>query len=177
MKKICLISLVILLISNSCELFEDLNTVDLDSTLSMDIPVVINEPNASTLKSVASYSFSESGSASLSEDYELQDYLDRIRSIDVENVTVRFYGLQANQVVESVVLTVSGVGEIATISNITSNNATHNPTISSENLEKVANYLSENLMISATVSGSTNQAPMWFSIETEYDIVVKAKAL
>ena len=113
MKKIYLLSVVFLLMLFSCSLFDNANSVDLDSSLSMDIPIVVNELSAISLKSAASFPFSETGYASLAEDEDLSDYLDKIKSIDINSVKVSFYGLQEGQVIESVSLTVSGVGEIA----------------------------------------------------------------
>ena len=161
----------------SCDKIDDANTIDFDTSISMEVPFSVNEPTALTLKSIADYSFSESATASLTENYEIVDYLDNIKSIEVTDLEVIFYGLEPGTEIITVSLSIQGVGTIATITNVTSSNAIHSPSVDNSKLLQIASQLNNNWMITATVSGSTDTAPMWFSINMEYDLHVEAEAL
>lgn len=161
----------------SCDKIDDANTVDFDTSISMEIPISVIDPNAMALKSIADYSFSQSSTASLVQNYEIADYLDKIKSIEVENLEIIFYGLEPGTEIKTISLSVQGVGVIATITNITSSNTVHSPAVDNSKLKQIASQLTNNWMITATVSGTTNFAPMWFTINMEYDIHVEAEAL
>ena len=62
----------------SCDKIDDANTVDFDTSISMEIPISVIDPTAIALKSIADYSFSESNTASLLQNYEIADYLDKM---------------------------------------------------------------------------------------------------
>lgn len=161
----------------SCDKLDDANTIDFDTSIAMNMQVAVADANSLQLKSVADYPFSESAYASLYDDPDLYDYLDKIKSIDVENVVVTFYGIEPGMEIASITLSVEGVGELSTLNNITSSNTTHTPSISSSVLTKVANKLVDEWEIIATVAGTTTTAPMWFNVYVTYDLHVEAEAL
>lgn len=176
MKKTFIFSFLILIFW-SCNLLEEANTIKLSSKLVMNVPVEVNASENLNLKSLASFTFSETGHASLADDEDLVKYLNKIKSIDIKNVRVYFTGIQEEQVIETVVLTVTGVGEFASLSNVTSNNTSYSLEISADKLNQVADYLKNNHEITVILSGTTNSAPMSFTIKTEYDLSIEAKAL
>lgn len=177
MKQLYILLLIIPTLILSCDKIDDANTIDIDTTISMEVPVAVLETNAIALKSVTDYSFSESGTASLMDNTEIMDCLEKIESIEVNKLKVIFYGLESGMVIETISFSVSGIGEIASISNVTNTNASHTLSIDNSKLTKIASILESNWAVTATVSGTTNTAPMWFSINMEYDLHVEAKAL
>ncbi|WP_346857125.1 hypothetical protein [uncultured Draconibacterium sp.] len=177
MKRFMSLLLLVPLLLFSCDKIEDANTIDFDTNMDMYIDVGVEGNTAVLVKSAADYTFSESGYASLYDNSDLWDYLDHIKSIEVDNLEIMFYGLESGAQINSITLSVSGVGDIVTLQNITSANSTQHPTISSSVLTQLANHLINNLEITATVSGTTDTGPMWFGINISYDLLVKVKAV
>ncbi len=177
MKKIYFLFVVIPVLMFSCSLIEDANTIDFSTSVTVEVPISVLEPIAANVKSVASYSFSETAVLSLSSEPDLVDYLNKIKSIEIEDLDITFYGLASEQEIESITLSVTGVGDIATISNVTSSNPVQSPVVDDSKLEQVAAKLKSNKSITLTLYGTTNSAPMSFSVEMVYDLYVEAEAL
>lgn len=175
MKRIYFLFLIIPAFIFSCDKIEDATTKDFNATLSMDIPVTVVAPAAINLKStVADHSFSQSGTASLKDIDEVSDYLKYLESIDINNLKVVFSGLQAGQEVKTISISVTSVGVIATITNISSSNASHTPAINAAKLVEVASKLKSSKEIDVTVSGITNEAPMAFNVNIDWSLKVTA---
>lgn len=155
----------------SCDKIKDANTIDFDTSVTMEVPISVLE------KSTADFTFSETGYASLYDEPDIYDHLDKIKSIDVENLHVVFYGLDAMTEISTITLSVQGVGEVVTLTNVTSTNAVHNPNISSSVLKKIADQLESTYQITATLSGSSTTAPVWFTVNMEYDVHIEAEAI
>ncbi|NQU87140.1 MAG: hypothetical protein HQ541_15400, partial [Mariniphaga sp.] len=86
-------------------------------------------------------------------------------------------GLAPGQVIESVIVTVSGVGEIINLSDITAASGTLSPNISQALLDQIGAKLKADQSITATISGSSNYAPMSFNLRLAFDAIVSASPL
>jgi len=178
MKRITLLLFLVPALLFSCSLFEDANTIDLYPTLSVDIPVAVSNMGAMLEKSTqADFQFSQSATASLAEVSEVSDYLNKIKSIDINNLKIIFTNLGPNEEIKSIDISVTGVGILATITNVSSANHTHTPTVDSAKLMQAANILNSTKAITVTVSGATNAAPMNFTVNMHFDCHIEAEAL
>lgn len=163
---ITLFSVFVLLLF-SCEKIKDASTVDFDTTMSVNIPVNVEAPTASLKKSAElNYSFSESHTESLQDNPDVSEYLNLLKSVDIKDLEIVFSGLQNTQTIETIDISVEGVGTIATITNVTTANLVHSPEISDALLSQVAAKLYSTKQITITVSGSANEAPMTFNVKT-----------
>ena len=162
----------------SCEKIKDASTVDFDTTMSLNIPVNVSVPTASLEKSAkTSYSFSESLTESLEDNADINEYLDMLKSIDITKLEIIFSGLQDSQTIESITISVDGVGTVVAITNVTVSNLTQTPDISSTLLNQIAAKLYSDKQITITVSGTTNEAPMSFNVKTNLDLHIEASPL
>jgi len=177
MKQICFLLLFLSAFFFSCEKIKDATTVDFDTNVELEVPVSIQQNNAKALKSAASYPFSESGTASLRDNPEIKDYLNLIKSIEIKSVVIKFSNLQPSEIIETISVSATGVGTLATIKNVTSANSTHTPAIDNAKLNQLAGQLKSSKSVTLTVSGSTNSAPMTFYINTDFKIHVEASPL
>ncbi|MBN1822065.1 MAG: hypothetical protein JXR31_00910 [Prolixibacteraceae bacterium] len=175
MKSRILVSLLMILAITACD---DLLTVKIDTTLETTLPVVVS-PDGLAIKSTSadSYTFTKTGTLALDENDDVVDYLDKIKSITIENIDAQVFGLGSGEVIESLSLSVTGVGTIVTITNITSTSGPLNPSISQSDLDLIGSKLKTDQQITATVNGTSNYAPMSFNLELAFDAVIKAGAL
>ena len=178
--KLFLIIVVSAFMFSSCETIEDWFRTDIETTLEMSVNVNIPQP-AMMLKSgevaAENYSFSESGNLSLADNPEIEEHIDKLKALTLENLEVSIFGLQSGQVINSLTVSVSGIGTIVTLTNITPGSGTFTPAISETLLEQVANLLLDSHTISATVAGNSNYAPMSFNVELAFDALVEAGLL
>lgn len=177
MKQFYLLLFLLPIFVVSCDKIKDANTIDLNTSIEMVMGVNVENPSAVLVKSAADFAFSESATASLYDSPEIVDYLDKIKTIEVENIEVEFMWLDPNVIINTITLSVSGVGDIVTLTDVSAANAIHNPTISSSVLNQVAAKLENEWSITATVAGTTNTAPVWFEMYVTYDLKVEAEAL
>lgn len=178
MKRISLLLFIIPALMFSCDKVEDANTIDFDATLSLDIPVAVAEPVAMLEKSTqADFEFEESATTSLADIDDISDYLSKIKSIDIEELEIVFTNLGSSEEINEIDISVVGVGVLATITGITSSNNIHKPTIDQAKLTQAAVILNNTKAITVTVSGATNDAPMDFTVNMDFDCHIEAKAL
>jgi hypothetical protein len=178
MKRFTLSLFVLSLFLFSCDKIEQANTIDFDTSLSIDIPVAVVAPTAMIQKSTeAEYEFVQSKTARLSDISEINDYLDKIKSIDLNNIVVNFSKLQAGQEINSIEISVIGVGVLASFQSVTQINATHTPTIDQAKLAQVATILNSTKELTVKVEGTTNEAPMDFTVGLDFDLHVEAQVL
>ena len=135
--------------------------------MSVYIPVNVEAPTPSLKKSATlNYSFSESHTGSLQDNPDVSEYLNLLKSVDINELEIVSSGLQDTQTIETIDISVEGVGTIAAITNVTTSNLVHSPEISDALLSQVAAKLYSTKQITITVSGSTNEAPMTFNVKT-----------
>ena len=172
MKTKLILALAIPLFIAGCDLIKDATTVEIDTTLKANIPVVVVQPQ----KGLAAISFTKTQDLTLASNTDLEPYLSKIEEISLNGVTITVTGLQAGQTINSVALDVTGVGNIFTQTNITSTNNSFSPVIDSGKLSQVATKLTNDLKITLTVSGSAS-GPMTFTVGVNFDATVVAAAL
>lgn len=176
MKNKFFLILVIFFALTACD---DLFQTEISTTLEMSVPVTVSE-SAVAVKSANladTYTFTKSGSLSLTDDEEINDHIDKLKAITLENLEVDIFGLSTGQEIISLTINVTGVGEIASIANVTSASGTFTPNVSSTLLDEVAAILLDDQAITVTINGTSNYAPMSFNVELAFDALVTAGLL
>ena len=181
MKRFFIISLFFSLVValSSCEK----STEDIQTTLSVKIPVSVEEADSvtTTKSALIYYSFSDSLVESLEDNDILISYLDQLKRIEVNKVNIEIIGLQGNQTIENVEVKIEGIAQtIATINDISPNTPdklNYFPEINSSVLVQIANLLYATQQLKVIVSGTTNDAPMDFSVNTYFNLNVEASPL
>ncbi|MCK3684644.1 hypothetical protein [Maribellus sp. YY47] len=170
--------LIFLIVLSSCDKINETKNVNINTTMSMEIPVSVKAPISATVKSAqVSYSFSDSLTQSIEEVEKLTGYLDLMKSMIVEDVYVVFSGLQENQTIERIDFSLDGVGLFATIENVTSATLNQQPEVNKSLLVLIGNVLRANNELKLTVSGTANNAPMTFNVTTYFDLHIVAAPL
>ena len=179
MKKLLLLLFIAPALLFSCDKIDEANTVDFDTTVSMEIPVSVAAPTAIVQKSAeADHPFSESKTYSLSSNADIKDYLNKLQSIDIEDFAIMFTGLGEGEVINKLDISVPDVGILVTFTNVS--NADTSPTPSAifyPIIQQAGNKLNATKSLTIMVSGTTNTAPMDFSVNMDFDLHVEAKAL
>lgn len=166
----------IVLAFSSCKKIKEAAYVDINTTLTAEIPVAVD--TTTTEKSaLVGYSFSESHTESLEENNKVKDYLDLLKRIEVNEVNIEISGLVGDQLIESIAFEVENVGTIATLENVSPSNSDFTPDINPSVLVQIANELYYTKQLSVTVSGTTNKVPMNFVVATYFDLHIEASPL
>lgn len=178
MKKFTLLLFIIPALLFSCDKIEEANTIEIDTTLSMDIPVSVESPTAMVLKSAAvNHTFSESKTYSLGDNDDISDYLSKIQDININDFVIVFSGLGEGEVLNTVEISVTGAGVLASFQNVTNTNPSPTPTLNAANIAAAASLLNNTKQIVVVVSGNANTAPMDFTVNMDFDVTVEAKVL
>ncbi|MFV0590420.1 MAG: hypothetical protein ACK5M7_03470 [Draconibacterium sp.] len=167
MKQIFFLSfiLLILIAFSSCDTTEVSTT-----TLSIKVPVAVEDTTSTVTKSeIVGYPFS----GSLTDSLTNNEFLDNLKSLKIEDFYVNFKGIQNNQSIDTINISVEGVGIIATLEDITSSNLAPQPEINSSILVLIGNILRAEQQLTVSVSGTTNAAPMNFVVETYFVLSVE----
>jgi len=176
MKKLLILFTLAPIIFASCKKIKDAAYVDINTTLSAEIPVAVD--TATTDKSaLVGYSFTESHTESLEENDKVKDYLDLLKRIEVNEVNIEFRNLVGDQLIETIAIEVENIGTIATLENVSPTNSDFTPDINPSVLVQIANELYFTKKLTVTVSGTTNKVPMNFIAATYFDLHIEASPL
>jgi hypothetical protein len=162
-----------------CNLLEDATKITISTELNADIPVVAALSGTKSMDLTANanaVSFSKTQDLTLASNADIEPYLSKIKEINLNSLLVTVSGLTGSQVINTVSLTVAGVGNIFTQNNITMTNNSFTPEISAGTFDLVAAKLSNDLQITLTVSGTTSEA-MTFTISLSFESDVIATVL
>lgn len=179
MKKILYLLFIIPAFLFSCDKIDEANTIEIDTTMSMNIPVVVADPAAILEKSTPDdFPFSASKTYYLSENEDISDYLNKIEKISLTKVAYLFSELGETEVINTLDISVPDVGILATFENISSTNPSATPTaIFYPIIEQAGNKLNASKQLTITVSGTTNTAPMNFTVGLDFDVHVEAEVI
>lgn len=178
MKNTLFLFLIIPALFFSCDKINEVNTIEFDTTLSMRIPVDVFAPSAQLAKSAtAEYSFSKTQTTKLSEIDEISDYLNKLKTIDINDLELVFNNLEEGQEIHSINISITDAGSLVTLTNISNAMNVQNPEIDDEVLLQAASILSNTKEIEVTVSGTTNTAPMDFVVNMDFDCHIEAEAI
>jgi hypothetical protein len=163
-----------------CEQIKEAATISISTKFSTDFPVLITAQNSSSTSSMvvseASIIFSETREINLQNNFDVEPYLQKIKTINLSEVVVTVTGLTQGQTINTVTLSVAGIGNIITKTNIDMINNTFTPDIPNALLDQVAAKFKSERKISCTVSG-TASGPMAFNVGLDIDARVIAYVL
>ncbi len=178
MKNTFLLLLLVSTLLFSCDKIDEINTIEFDTTLSMDIPVAVVGTTALLNKSAqAEFSFSQSQTTRLSDIEEVSDYLNKLKSIAINDVEIAISNLGADEVINTIDISVTGAGTLVTLTDISAANNVQSPDIDSAVLMQAVSILNSTKEIEVTVSGTTNTAPMSFIVNMDFDCHIEAEAI
>lgn len=171
------IFLAILVAFGGCDWIRSLGEVDFDTDLTVNVPVAsLGKKSAETGNAIQDVSFTGAALLSLDENEDISPYIEKLREIDLQDVTVTITGLAAGQTISSITLSVNGIGTIATHSNITSTTGPFLPQIDAAKLQDAGEKLVDDLSIMVTVSG-TSTTPIANIVNIVFGAKVTAGAL
>ncbi len=179
MKTKALVFSLFLITLFGCDQIGDLLSRKVSTTLTVNHTFTVTTQNQATKSggsTAVTYVFSTSKDLSLSDNTDLNDLINKIRSISVNSATAQFLNLQANQVILTLSVKADGT-EVFTKTNITSSNSAFTPDISAANLEYIASRLMANKKIIVTISGTTNSSAMTFGSNLGFEVEVDVKLL
>jgi len=141
------------------------------TTLSVKVAVEVTDTiSVATNSETASYIFSQSLTESLGRNQNVNLDPNSLKSMNVEDFFVKFIGIQNNQSIDTVKVSVEGVGPITTLENIASSILAKQPELNSLILVQIGNILRSEQQLTVSVSGTTRNAPMSFVVETYFVI-------
>ncbi len=177
MRKLLILFILTPVLFASCNKIKEAAYVNINTTLSVEIPVEVDTTTTEDKSALVSYAFSQSLTESLEENDKVKDYLDLLKKIEVIDVNIKFRGLVGDQMIQSVVIELEGVGTLATFTNINPSNMEFTPDINSSVLVQISNQLYHTRELTVTVSGITNKVPMNFVVATYFNLDIEASPL
>jgi len=168
--------LALIALSTGCDKLKDANTIDISTNLTANIPVTAAKKSVDVTGAAAAVSFTKTQDLTLASNADIEPYLSKINSIDLNSLVVTVSGLGSGQTINSVSLDVTGVGNVFTQTNITATNNSFTPVIAAGVLDQVAARLTGDKKITLTVSGSAS-GPMTFTVSLNFETVLTAKVL
>lgn len=160
-----------LLLIAGCEKIKDATTIKVDTSFDVDFPVT-----AAEVKTIQAGAFNVTESITLADNADLEAYLSKIDDITLSNLEITVNGLSEGQVINTVSLDAGGLGNVLTLTNISSSNNTFTPEVSSTLLNQMGDKLRDEGTLTLTVSGSTSGA-MTFVISCNIDARVEVATL
>ena len=160
---------------SSCDKIKDAATEDIYTTMSFAIPVAAVDTTAKS--ALVDYSFSETLTESLENNDKVSGYLDLLKKIEVIEFNVEISGLASDQIIKELNIEVEGIGIITTLENTTPSDLNISPDINPSVLVQIANLLYFNKQLTVNISGTTNEAPMNFTVKNYFDMHIETSPL
>jgi hypothetical protein len=168
--------LAAVLLLTGCDLFKDAAEITISTNLTADIPVIVAPGKSADLITDVNAAFSGTAKLSLADNPDIEDYLDKIREVDLKSVVITVNGLTAGQTISTVTVTVTGSGELGTQTNITSANNSFTPAVNATVYSKAEAALLADQEITVTATGNASEA-MTFTVHLNFTTDVVAGAL
>jgi hypothetical protein len=176
MKKAFLLSMMAAatLLFNACES----DTIDFDTNLKTTILSEISQPaqTAPELKVASLYPFTTSKTLSLSDNKDVEKYLNKLKDINVKSIKCSFSGIPEGQSISDLTISVPEANVTINVPTLT-NNTVLTLNVTKEQLTAISNKLLDELEITIVVSGKSTYAPMTLSSALDFATSIKAKVL
>lgn len=176
MKTKTIFTLLILMFLFGCDKIEESTQFE----TSLSVSQIINiDGNAANIKSKdlndAVYSFSSSKELNLADNPDVGEFVEKVKWISVNSAKVNITGILSGQTIQTISVKIDG-NEIYTASNIDTSGSLISD-ISSEELNVLASILAEKKKATISVSGTTDNADLSFTIEHVFETTIQAKLL
>jgi hypothetical protein len=174
--KITLFFAAVMLLTG-CDLFKDAAEITISTNLTADIPVVAAPGKSADLISEAgAVNFSGTATLSLADNPDIEDYLEKIREVDLKSVVITVNGLSAGLTINTITVAVTGSGELGTQTNITSDSNSFTPEVNATVYSQTEADLLADHEITITATGNASGA-MTFTVHLNFTTTVVAGAL
>lgn len=176
MKKIFALTIVLagLLTFISCDSITTSFDTDLSTTVLADVaPVKSGEAG---IKETGPHPFSATKVLKIDDNSQIKDYFDRLKEINVKNITATFTGIPSGESITTLNLTIQSAGIDIALDNIV-NGASVTLEVSPQLLDALSAKLLEDKEVTVGVSGNSTFAPMVLSTLVEFAVTVKAGLL
>ena len=166
--------LVALIIMGSC----DRITTDFDTNLKTTILADVQLPAEvkSTLKDVTTYPFSASQKLDVKDNSRINDYIDRLKEINVQSITATFTGIPPGETITELNISIQSVALDLTLENL-ENGVSVTLDVSNHLLNAVSNELTDKHETNIIISGESTHAPMKLSTLMDFQVSVTARVL
>lgn len=161
MKKL-LLGLIAIVLLMSCE--DDLLTYNVEAHLTKDITADIE---SSDLKNSV-YSFEVTDTLNLEDVDALQDYLNRIREINIKESKCVFTGLPSGETITDFTIVAEAVGMDISFLDVFENNAIANLDLAQDIIDAIGSQLLDQNMLVVTISGKSSFAPMQLGVKLDF---------
>lgn len=168
--------LATMILLGGCSLIKDAAVITIDTDLTSSVTVTVVGDKSAGLIEIGDLPFTVSMDLRLDENTDIEPYLEKIREIGLNSLDVTINGLASNQVISTISLDVTGVGNICTQTNVRAENNSFTPVVSQVTFDKVAAKLTDDLKITYTIHGLA-ALPGTFVISTIWGAEVTAGAL
>ena len=168
---ISLVSAAFLLAINGC----DAITTDFDTNLNKTILAEVAEVKSGT-KDAVTYPFNATETLNIRDNSKINDYIDRLKSINVNSITCTFTGIPSGETVTELNISIPSAGMEITLTDI--DNATQlTLDVSPQLLDAISKRLIDTHEITIEISGMSTYAPMTLSTLMNFAVTVKARVL
>jgi hypothetical protein len=152
-------------------------TTDFDTNLNKTIRADVVAPQAkSGTMDVVTYPFNVTDVLEIKDNSKINDYIDRLKEINVKSVTVTFTGIPAGQTITELGISMPSVGLAINLFDI-ENNSQVTLDVNPEYLNAISKRLLDTHEITIEISGRSTYAPMTLSTLMSFAVTVKAKVL
>ncbi len=176
MKKIRILGMLLLalIILGSC----DRITTNFDTNLTTTILADVQLPAdvKSTLKDLTTYPFSASEKLDVRDNSKVNDYIDRLKEINVQSITATFTGIPTGETINELNISIQSVALDLTLDNL-ENGLSVTLDVSPNLLNAISNELTDKHEITINISGESTYAPMTLSTLMDFQVSVTAKVL
>ena len=171
--------LTFLIIMSGCDQIKNAATVTIKTHFETTIPVTVTSQGLQTFSFGAAgvpVNFSITQDLFLEDNFDITQYLAKIKRINLNEIVITVTGLTAGQTINTVSLDIAGIGNIITKTGISMTNNTFTPVIAPSLFDKVAARLLADRKVTVTVSGTVSE-PMTFNVGVDIDADVVAYLL
>lgn len=166
MKKTVLFLMIsaVFLLFQSCD---DLLDVNFDAEFSTNMNIDVAETKAD------GYAFSESRTLNITDDDEVEKYIDRIKDLEITEIECSLTGIPAGESLPELSVKVDELNMQVDMTNITENSIFVLP-VNDALLNSLGNYLQDNHQTTITVFGTSTYAPMVLGVKLTFKSKVTA---
>jgi hypothetical protein len=163
----------VLIIINGCDKF----TTDFDTNLNKTIQAdVVATQAKSGILEVVTFPFNATDVLEIKDNSKINDYIDRLKEINVNSITATFTGIPAGQTISELSISMPSVGVVINLTGI-ENNSQVTLDVNQEYLNAISGRLLDTHEITIEISGRSTYAPMTLSTLMSFAVTVKAKVI
>ena len=152
-------------------------TTDFDTNLNKTIVSEIEQPQAKALtKNQTTYPFSSADVLDIRDNSKINDYIDRLKEIDVKSITCTFTGIPEGESITELNISLGTTGLEVNLSDIT-NQTQITLDVSHQFLNDISTQLVDNHELIIAISGESTFAPMTLNTFMSFAVTVTARVL